>query len=499
MTCKDLGNDRLIEPLNEEQRRHLGSCAACRARQLDLVALADRLEALGKAPAAAADPDLVRRILEAATPRSARKIIVRRASFLPWLAAAAALLFCALLWTLRPAPAPPGPVAVVAPIPEAPPEPRFPEREPIPDLIPPKPAPLPAPVPPPSPLPAPERTPEPPAPSPAAPPLPAPAPAPTRPALPALALASVEGPLESGDGKTWSRAEAVWTADRLLRCLTRPARFVLPDGTSVTLARHSTLRLVASAPPELALEKGLACFEVIPGGNQGFSVATPDARLRVTGTRFSVRVDGHTELIVASGEVVVANEKGSVKVPAGTGMSARKNSAPPAPRPVDADRLTSWSRELDPPERSRLRFDFEDGRLPQAWSSGKVVAGPGRGLNRFCLEGSPNIDANLDRVDRKIPLANAELELRFRYWSADATQITVQLFNDRIQDNFRHDLRRLGHGKWEQIRIPLAAFFRLADGSRIQPGDRFTWFNFSVGGSAGPAYFDDIEFVEILR
>lgn len=509
MNCNDLRNDRLLEPLSEEAQGHLASCAACSARREDVRRIADRLRTLGRATAADPDPALVRRILAAAPSRAARGVVVRRPSLFPWVTAAAVALFCVLLWSVRPGPALPPSVAVNPPVPPTLPDPPLVEREPVP-VLPPTPPPSVTPAPRPSllPVPAVAPPPEPPPPAPPSPPAPdpkppgpAPAAEPTRTTIAALTLTAVEGGLEIGEGKTWAKVEsgAPWPADRNLRTAARPARFVLPDGTSVTLGRGSLLRLTSATPPELALDKGFACFDVVPGENRAFAVSTDDARLRVTGTRFTVRVDGHTEVVVAAGEVVVANDKGSVRVPAGTATSARKNIPPPVARVVDADRLTSWTRELDPPEKPRVRFDFEDGRLPPSWSSGKVVAGPARGLNRFCLEGAPVVDADLSRLDRRIPVADAELEVRFRYWTADATQMTVHLFNDRVKDNFRFEIRSLGHGKWEQVRIPLASFFRLADGTHPVQGDRFGWFSLIPTGTATAAYFDDIEIVEILR
>ena len=63
----------------------------------------------------------------------------------------------------------------------------------------------------------------------------------------------------------------------------------------------------------------------------------------------------------------------------------------------------------------------------------------------------------------------------------------------------RSVLGDVGRGSWEQVRIPLARFFRLADGSHPAPDERFSWFSLAVGDGKGPVLVDDVELVEILR
>ena len=52
---------------------------------------------------------------------------------------------------------------------------------------------------------------------------------------------------------------------------------------------------------------------------------------------------------------------------------------------------------------------------------------------------------------------------------------------------------------WRCCEIPIAEFYRLADGSHPQEGDHFTWMDFAVAGANGPVYFDDIELVEVQK
>ena len=501
MTCGDLTNDVLTGPLSAAARAHLERCADCRDRRAELGSLEDDLAALGHALPRSANPALVRRILA--------RIPTRSASPWRWAAglAAAALLVVVILSTRETPPPAPAPRDTVA-VPAAPP------LETVLDPVPPPPPKPPAPaVPPsdppvrvPSPLPAPVHAPTPPAPpepvkpppEPVEPPRPATVPS-TRPARTVAALTGIEGALELQGGDKWKKLAkaAEWDEAAALRSGDKPARFTLPDGTRATLRPRTELRILSAAPLSLSLERGEAFFDVIPAPDRRFSVVTADARVRVTGTQFSVKHNGQTEVTVSSGEVQVANDKGEVSVPAGNATTARKGAAPAKARAIDADRALAWRRELDGPEVPRFRYDFEDGRLPQLWTSGRVVNfGPARGLNRFCLEGAPGLNADLSRVDKRVWTYRPTLKLRFRYWTTGVESVWIQLFSDRAQDNLRIELKNIAAGKWETVELPLADFYRLADGSHAQDGDRFSWFNINVSGTTGPLYFDDIELVE---
>src|SRR5688500_17408380 len=70
MSCRDLTNDLLTEPLSAAARSHLEGCADCRDRRAELRSLEDDLAELGRALPPAPNPALVRRIL-ARIPRQA--------------------------------------------------------------------------------------------------------------------------------------------------------------------------------------------------------------------------------------------------------------------------------------------------------------------------------------------------------------------------------------------------------------------------------------------
>jgi hypothetical protein len=518
------GNDVLLDFLEGKAgpgaRAHVEGCARCRGELDALRPLSADLGRLGEAVRPAPDPAAVERILsridEPRKKRTGRLYTARRPAW-PWVAAAAAAVAVVAVLALatrpqeRPRPAvaeerpPLEKILDPVPAPSEPPRSVPPTPE-VPRSLPPAAAPAPKP---PEPVPAPPapRPPEPEKPKPTPPeepekPRPAPAPAETRPARVALSLAKLEGSFEVQEDKAWKKLEkpGAWEAGAALRAVERPGRLTLGDGARVTLRARTELRVASADPPALLLEQGEVYCEVEPGAGRRFAVVTPDATVAVTGTRFGVKRTDHTEVAVTAGEVRVSNEKGEVSVPAGGGVSARRSVAPPKPRPVDADALVAWRRASDPPETTRFRYDFEDGRLPYPWTGGKVAAGPARGFNRHCLEGAPGASADLSRVDRRVPVYKSNLHVRFRYYAPAGTDLTFQLFTDRVQDNFRHDVKPLVLGKWETVEAPLSEFYRISDrASKLQDGDRFLYLNFAVWGTDGPVWFDDIEFVEIHK
>lgn len=511
MNCREITHDVLLDAAAgagpPEVRAHVEACPHCRAELEAVRTLAQDLERLGRAlrepPGSGALGRLLSRLETAPPPRKVRP----RRPFWPWVAAGAtaAAAAAAVLW-LRPEPVPRH-EAPVAAAPQAPPAvpPPDPEPAPAPEPEPPAPPaaarppqPVPAPTPRPEPR-APERPPEPapePPPEPAAPAAP---PGPTRPARVFLAIARLEGPVEAREGKSWKKIQtlAEWDEGGSLRAGDRPARIVLADGARLTLRPRAEVRAAAASPPEIFLEAGEVFCDVPPAPGRRFAVRTRDALVRVTGTQFAVKEgDAATEVVVAAGEVAVSNDRGEARVPAGTGLAVRRSAPPGRPRPVDADRVLAWRKAADPPETVLVHFGFEDGRRPAGFDGGRVVPGPPRGLNRFCLEGSPELHFDLRRA---LPGAAARpgLRVRFRYHAEKGGSLWVQLFNDRVGDNFRYDVPHVAAGTWETVEAPLERFYRLADrSSALLPGDPLTWFNIAAAGG-GTFHFDDVEIVEV--
>ena len=518
METKHLTNDALLDLLEDggspESRVHLAGCAACRS-ELDLLRpIREDLGGLARARADAKDPEIVRKIMGRLGPTSHRKVYRRRVAPWRWIAgaaAAAAAVIAIVLSVQKPA-EPPAPDTAVTPAPQAPlpPEPRPPApkpepvRTPAPKTIPPAPKPPPAPEPAPPAPPVPK--PKPPTPEPTPPPKKAAPPAPkeTKPEPVFVTIARVEGIVEREQDDKWARLatdeELRWNAGTPLRSKGSVARFTLADGVRVTLWPRSELHLVSAQPPTLSFDKGWVYCVVPPEKGRDFRIATPDARVAVTGTRFGVRRHAdHTQVIVSDGEVRVSNDKGERRVPAGTGLIVRKQRAPGKPRIVDVDSLLSWGREIGPREKGLFRYTFENGRRPYPWTSGTVVPGPARGINRHCMQSEgDSIGADLSRVNRRHTVYRKGLLVRVRFYATDGDEFWIQFFSERLKDNFRFHLRGISTGKWETFELPLSDLYLLSDrNSHPQEGERLTWLSMGVAGATGPVYFDDVELVEV--
>jgi ferric-dicitrate binding protein FerR (iron transport regulator) len=94
----------------------------------------------------------------------------------------------------------------------------------------------------------------------------------------------------------------------------------LPDGTVITLNKHSTIRLSAGFSRHsraLTLE-GEAFFDVSANNDLPFTVQAPQATITVLGTSFNINSrDKQTEVIVEHGEVKVSGPENSVQLSAG--------------------------------------------------------------------------------------------------------------------------------------------------------------------------------------
>lgn len=121
------------------------------------------------------------------------------------------------------------------------------------------------------------------------------------------------------------------------------ATLLLPRGVRVDLFRATKASIVSAQEldQKIALDIGETLISVPrPGGPHTFSVATPDARVIVHGTEFTVRVDEadashrtRTSVSVTRGAVSVIDAKGERLLNPGDTWSAA-DAAPPAAPPV---------------------------------------------------------------------------------------------------------------------------------------------------------------------
>lgn len=129
------------------------------------------------------------------------------------------------------------------------------------------------------------------------------------------------------------------------------AKAVLPDGTEVWINTGSSVIYNASDFNRNSREiqlKGEAYFEVTPDTKKPFSVVTPHAQVRVTGTSFNVNAGQASplfEAVLATGEIELllnSGDKKTLKVKPNQRVIFNAVSKQVNIEQVDAEMFTSW-------------------------------------------------------------------------------------------------------------------------------------------------------------
>lgn len=121
----------------------------------------------------------------------------------------------------------------------------------------------------------------------------------------------------------------------------------LADGSRITLNTNTAIAVdMADDVRHVRLFRGEAWFDVAPDAGRPFTVDTPMGAVRVTGTRFNLRIaDGKTDVSLAEGRVnLTSNMPGEALILA-PGQSARLTAAGIShPEPFDRTAVTAWLR-----------------------------------------------------------------------------------------------------------------------------------------------------------
>jgi RNA polymerase sigma factor (sigma-70 family) len=155
----------------------------------------------------------------------------------------------------------------------------------------------------------------------------------------------------------------------------------------------------------------------------------------------------------------------------------------------------------EPAREVLLRLDFEDGKLPAFCRTGRIVKGPEREGNRFCLEGQPPPGAThrmFLQKDEGLFTYGDDVALVFDLW-VDAQIATVDL-------NMWDRTQQANYGLVEPLRVPREQWVegvvvRLADFKygpqkvRPKPGDTITNLSIQAGQMGGTIYIDNLEIV----
>lgn len=164
----------------------------------------------------------------------------------------------------------------------------------------------------------------------------------------------------------------------------------LPDGSSVTLAPLSTVRvLYDEARRRVRLLEGQAYFDARPAPDRPFEVIVGDQRAQGSGGRFQVTRQGQTaQILIEDGVLEVAVARGAPRRLTAGQITAGPTGARRV-APADLDELTAWREG---------RLVFNDAPLPQVaaafnrYSSDRLALAPDTRLDAIRISGSFRYD-----------------------------------------------------------------------------------------------------------
>ena len=193
-----------------------------------------------------------------------------------------------------------------------------------------------------------------------------------------LALTSLEGPgvavQAPGGGKAWTGLKVGDTLAEgsIVRCgKGARARLTLAGGGTVVHLDEET-RLELKDGETLALAMGALLVDRQQSGGEALDIATPQGRVKVTGTKLHLRVATDLDTVdVTRGTVQVSAGAGkatTVEVGAGERAELRKGKGPRVVPAADLTQVTRWTRDITPPsaqaDSARPGFGSLTARVP---------------------------------------------------------------------------------------------------------------------------------------
>lgn len=148
--------------------------------------------------------------------------------------------------------------------------------------------------------------------------------------------------------------------------------------------------------------------------------------------------------------------------------------------------------KAEQPREVVLRLDFEDGKLPAICSKGKVVKGPDRPGNLFCLEGERSVF--LEKAGGLFSYSD-DLFLVFDLWvDSRVSTLDLHFWDQTQQGSFGIEPLRVAREQWVQGVVVRIADFRFGTNAP-KPGDVITNLAIQAGQIDGKIYVDNLEVV----
>lgn len=268
-----------------------------------------------------------------------------------------------------------------------------------------------------------------------------------------------------------------------------PAPTLVPGRKQVRMKHGELAASVAKQPPgaSMLISTAQALVEVV--GTEYALVADADStrlettRGAVTLTRWSDRAS----LTIAAGEFAVVRNGVDFSVRSAATTAPLPNAIPPGGALPEA----------------LLSFDFEDGIQPAGWIKGKVMTGPTRPGNRYCLSGehdsaAPWTMVKLDAgADGTLFIYDSTVELSFDYWVDERVgSLDFYAWNDNQQDSFGsmdHHLPIPARSTrtWTRATVRLEGW-HTPDAKRMADGDRIRQLSIQAGQQGGVVLLDNM-------
>lgn len=270
-----------------------------------------------------------------------------------------------------------------------------------------------------------------------------------------------------------------------------------PDGTTIEMGAETTTGpLDAADGKRVEVIQGIVSAHVAkqPAGKP-MKFVTAHAESVVLGTRLKLRVDSAaTNLEVTEGKVRVKStfDRKSVDLSAGQYILAEAGKALRA-MPI-------------PKVEAVLKFDFEEGKLPEGWD-GIIEPAPKRVGNRFSVAATVVSGSGADRergvwLERRGLFWYSEgMELQFDYWLKEGSnRIRFSIWDQTQRKSLDLIVPAVADGTWRQATVRLEDFREAGTGVQLKPGDEVVNVRFYAGhAKTGIFYIDNVQVVRPRR
>jgi anti-sigma-K factor RskA len=248
------------------------------------------------------------------------------------------------------------------------------------------------------------------------------------------------------------------------------------DGTSIDLKSAVTIKLdIQDGAKRVHLNQGeLSAVVAEQPEGKAMLFVTPFGEAQVLGTELSLAIDKWSaRLEVTKGKVRLTNpEKKFVDVAAGQFAVAA------AGLELGVKPIAGEAPQTSRPGEVAVKFDFEDGLVPEFLKDGNVVVGPPRAGNKFSVSGIAKPDRHAFKKEvwfekRHTPLFTYRdgMELSFDCWVSGSEEVTLCIWNSMQEATKNVVSPPIKQRQWTRVTLKIDQFQDDAKSAASKPGD----------------------------